>query len=183
MLARRLIYVMDPLCSWCFAFMPVLQRLAEIAEAEGMSLQIVAGGLRHEGEKGTGSIELTIYDNEPPCRAIVSARSLDPSKVLPFVIQLQQGFHSKGMDIMRPNLLVKLAERVGLEAAQFAQLFDSEEMRNATLDDFHWVENLGIVGFPTLLAEAKGQLALLTNGYQPLEQLEPLLKRWLVQNK
>lgn len=183
MLARRLIYVMDPLCSWCFAFMPVLQKLAETAEAEGVSLQIVAGGLRHEGEKGISSVDSSVYDNEPPCRAIVTVRSLDPAKVLPFVVQLQQGFHSKGIDIMRPNQLVKLAERVGLEAQSFAQLFDSEEMRNATLDDFHWVENLGIAGFPTLLAEAKGQFALLTNGYQPLEQLEPLLSRWLVQNK
>ena len=42
-----------------------------------------------------------------------------------------------------------------------------------------WVELLGIAGFPTLLAERDGQLALLTNGYQPLERLAPLLDRWL----
>jgi putative protein-disulfide isomerase len=38
---------------------------------------------------------------------------------------------------------------------------------------------LGIAGFPTLLAERNGQLALLTNGYQPLDVLAPLLGRWL----
>jgi putative protein-disulfide isomerase len=41
------------------------------------------------------------------------------------------------------------------------------------------VQDLGIAGFPTLLAERNGQLALLTNGYQPLSELSPLLGRWL----
>ncbi len=41
------------------------------------------------------------------------------------------------------------------------------------------VQDLGIAGFPTLLAERNGQLALLTNGYQPLAELSPLLGRWL----
>ena len=48
-------------------------------------------------------------------------------------------------------------------------------MQAATQADFSWVQDLGIAGFPTLLAERDGQLALLTNGYQPLEQLQPLL--------
>jgi putative protein-disulfide isomerase len=30
-----------------------------------------------------------------------------------------------------------------------------------------------------LLAERNGQLALLTNGYQPLEELALMLSRWL----
>ena len=41
------------------------------------------------------------------------------------------------------------------------------------------MQDLGIAGFPTLLAEHNGQKALLTNGYQPLAQLQPLLARWL----
>jgi putative protein-disulfide isomerase len=38
---------------------------------------------------------------------------------------------------------------------------------------------LGISGFPTVLAEKDRQFALLTNGYRPLEELAPLLARWL----
>ena len=41
------------------------------------------------------------------------------------------------------------------------------------------MQDLGIAGFPTLLAERNGQLALLTNGYQPLAPLSDLLARWL----
>ena len=51
--------------------------------------------------------------------------------------------------------------------------------RAATAADFSWTQDLGIAGFPTLLAERNGQVALLTNGYQPLDVLQPLLARWL----
>ena len=57
--------------------------------------------------------------------------------------------------------------------------FDRADMHTATAADFTWVQDLGIAGFPTLLAERNGQLALLTNGYQPLSELSPLLGRWL----
>ncbi len=61
------------------------------------------------------------------------------------------------------------------------QRFTSADTRAATSADFGWVQDLGIAGFPTLLAERNGQLALLTNGYQSLEALAPLLARWLEQ--
>ena len=80
----------------------------------------------------------------------------------------------------RPSeLLVELAETAGLPRIEFAAAFDSAEQHAATAADFTWVQDLGIAGFPTLLAERQGQLALLTNGYQPLEPLSDLLGRWL----
>ena len=60
-----------------------------------------------------------------------------------------------------------------------SEAFDSAAQREATAADFSWTQDLGIAGFPTLLAENNGQLALLTNGYQPLDTLQPLLARWL----
>ena len=63
----------------------------------------------------------------------------------------------------------------------FAEAFARADTRVATAADIAWAQDLGIAGFPTLLAERNGQLALLTNGYQPLERLQPLLGRWLQQ--
>ena len=65
------------------------------------------------------------------------------------------------------------------DSIEFAGAFDRAEQHAATAADFTWVQDLGIAGFPTLLAERNGQLALLTNGYQPLSELSPLLGRWL----
>lgn len=203
----RLIYVMDPMCSCCWGFAPVLQALAEQAGAQAQ-LELVVGGLRREQavmdqrarkrvlshwqavhaatgqpfDFAGGLPQALIYDTEPACRALVAARDLDAARVWPFAWLIQQTFYAEGRDVTQPALLVELAEAVGLPPDRFAERFDSQTCRAATEADFSWAQNLGIAGFPTLLAERNGQLALLTNGYQPLPALAPLLARWLERN-
>lgn len=201
----RLLYVMDPMCSWCWGFAPVLEGLAEQAAAAGVGLDLVLGGLRRDSvaidaaarvrylgywqavNVSTGQLfDFTdglpvgmVYDTEPACRAVVTARNLDPQSAWPLAKQIQRAFYTEGVDVTRASVLVDLAERAGIPRIVFAEAFDSAEQRAATAADFSWVQDLGIAGFPTLLAERDGQLALLTNGYQPLEALQPLLGRWL----
>jgi putative protein-disulfide isomerase len=202
----RLLYVMDPMCSWCWGFAPVAEALVEQARAAGLPLHLVVGGLR----TGSGAaLEPTtrryilehwqavkdttgqsfrfegalpdgfVYDTEPACRAVVAARSLDPDIAWQLVKEIQQAFYLEGRDVTQPSVLTELAEKAGLPKIEFAEAFDSAEQLAATASDFSWVQDLGIAGFPTLLAERKGQLALLTNGYQSLDELAPLLNRWL----
>jgi putative protein-disulfide isomerase len=203
----RLLYVMDPMCSWCWGFAPVVQALADQAGAAGVPLQLVLGGLRRERaaldpamrvrilahwqavNASTGQLfnfndalpEGFVYDTEPACRALVTARGLDEQSVWPLLQLIQEAFYEEGCDVTRAQLLVELAERAGIPRIEFAAAFDSLEAAEATAADFTWVQDLGISGFPTLLAERDGRLALLTNGYQPLEVLAPLLGRWLEQ--
>ena len=201
----RLLYVMDPMCSWCWGFTPVLESLAEQAAAAGVGLGLVLGGLRRDGvaidaaarvrylgywqavNASTGQLfnfnaglpEGLVYDTEPACRALVTARNLAPELVWPLAQLIQRAFYTEGVDVTRASVLVELAERAGIPRIEFAEAFDSAAQRAATAADFSWTQDLGIAGFPTLLAERDGQLALLTNGYQPLEALQPLLTRWL----
>lgn len=204
----RLIYVMDPMCSWCWGFAPVMQALADQALEQGVSLELRVGGLRREqmvmdqagrertvsywqavhsatGQPfnlGQGLPEGLIYDTEPVCRALVAARGLDGARVWSLSLLIQQAFYERGQDVTQAALLVALAEEAGLPRSQFAERYDDPATGIATAADFTWVENLGIAGFPTLLAEHEGQLALLTNGYQTLPALAPLLARWLERN-
>ena len=207
-MSSRLIYVMDPMCSWCWGFAPVVQALAEQAHAAGVPMQLVVGGLRRERmvmdcaarertlsywhavheasgqpfDLEHGLPEGLVYDTEPACRALVAARELDEPRVWPLAQRIQQAFYAGRCDVTQAQRLVELAGEVGLARDTFADRFDSQAIRDATAADFAWVQNLGIAGFPTLLAEHDGQLALLTNGYQPLAALQPLLARWLEHN-
>ncbi|MCG6542396.1 DsbA family protein [Pseudomonas sp. KSR10] len=204
----RLIYVMDPMCSWCWGFAPVVQALIAQAQAQGVGADLVVGGLRQEriamdqaGRERTlsywqavheasgqpfnfdaGLPDGLVYDTEPACRALVAARSLDPQLVWPLVGLIQRAFYVDGRNVTMPPELVDLAEAAGIPRIEFADRFDSQAVRDATAADFDWARNLGIAGFPTLLAEHNGQLALLTNGFQPLDVLSPLLARWLDHN-
>ncbi|WP_394562062.1 DsbA family protein [Aquipseudomonas alcaligenes] len=196
---------MDPMCSWCWGFAPVVEALAEQAAAADVPLQLVVGGLRRQQaalepavrvrilshwqavNAATGQLfdfanalpEGFVYDTEPACRALVTARQLDEQSAWSLLQLIQQAFYTEGRDVTQGPVLAELAERAGIPRIEFAAAFDSQAMQAATEADFAWVQDLGIAGFPTLLAERDGQLALLTNGYQSLEVLQPLLGRWL----
>jgi len=206
-MTARLLYVMDPMCSWCWGFAPVAEALIAQAREAGVATQLVPGGLRSGGtpldastrkyilEHWQAVAEATgqpfrfegampdgfVYDTEPACRALVAARELDAERVWPLLKLIQGAFYEQGLDVTTAPRLVELAEQAGFDRAAFAEALTRADTRAATAADFGWVQGLGIAGFPTLLAERNGQLALLTNGYQPLESLQPLLGRWLQQ--
>ncbi|MFL9814833.1 DsbA family protein [Stutzerimonas sp. VN223-3] len=207
-MSTRLIYVMDPMCSWCWGFAPVVQSLVAQAKEQGVGADLVVGGLRQErtamdqaGRERTASYwravheasgqpfnfdgglpEGLVYDTEPACRALVAARSLDAKLAWTLAGLIQHAFYVESRNVTLPPELVDLAEAVGIPRIEFSDRFDSQPVRDATAADFNWARNLGISGFPTLLAEHNGQLALLTNGFQPLDVLSPLLARWLDHN-
>jgi len=206
-MTARLLYVMDPMCSWCWGFAPVAAALIAQARDAGIQTRLVPGGLRSGSSaldastrryilehwqavaEATGQVfrfeealpDGFVYDTEPACRALVAARAIDAARAWSLLDLIQQRFYQHGEDVTRPVQLVNLAEQAGFDRAAFAEAFTRADTRMATAADFSWVQDLGIAGFPTLLAERNGQLALLTNGYQPLDRLQPLLGRWLQQ--
>lgn len=206
-MSERLVYVMDPMCSWCWGFAPVVEALAAQAREHGVALDLVVGGLRQEstpishssrekilthwqavaqttGQPFTFADALAdgfIYDTTLACQALVAARTVNPALVLDYARVLQEAFYIHQAPMNRARDLVLLAEGCGLDASALAHALDDSLTLRQTRQDFAWAERLGVVGFPTLLAERKGQLALLTNGYQPLTALAPLLTRWLAQ--
>lgn len=206
-MTARLLYVMDPMCSWCWGFAPVAEALIAQAREAGVPTHLVPGGLRSATsaldastrryilEHWQAVAEATgqpfrfegalpdgfVYDTEPACRALVAARALNADQAWALLASIQRAFYEQGLDVSRAPQLLDLAEQAGFERAAFSDAFASAETRAATAADFSWVQGLGIAGFPTLLAERNGQLALLTNGYQPLDRLQPLLGRWLQQ--
>lgn len=82
----------------------------------------------------------------------MAARSLDEESAWPLVRAIQRAFYAEGRDVTQAAVLAGLAEAVGLPRIEFAAAFDSGEARDATAADFAWVQDLGIAGFPTLLA-------------------------------
>ena len=203
-MSQRLIYVMDPLCSWCWGFAPVVD--AMVALAPDVPLHLVAGGLRPgngqpldertrsalaehwqavqaaSGQPFVSPEELPdafVYDTEPACRALLVGRGLDAKRAWPFVRLLQQAFYVEAFDLSDARVLLELAVQAGYERAAFAEAYSSELARAAIAADFSWTRDLGIAGFPTLLAERDGQLALLANGYQSQDVVLPLFERWL----
>jgi putative protein-disulfide isomerase len=201
----RLIYFADPMCSWCYGFSPVITALVERFEGR-LGLQVVVGGLRagntapmraedkdyireawtRVGAASGEAFDLSffdregfVYDTEPACRAVVTARRLLPPMALPFMARISQAFYAENRDMTSPDEIAVVAEEAGFDQQTFSDAFLAPETRNETFQDFLTAQELGIRGFPTLIAgsEAKGY-ALLTNGYRPLDDLLDPLERW-----
>lgn len=120
-----------------------------------------------------------IYDTEPPCRAVVTARTLGASRALPLYHAIQAAFYRDGRDVTRPGVLADLAAENGFDRAAFASALDSDAMRATTRSDFETAAGWGIRGFPALVVARNGTLALLASGFTSAGELRAPRRRRL----
>ncbi len=130
----QLLYIADPMCSWCYGFGPELDAL--LAQMPDAKMDIIVGGLRayntevmdeekkatilghwqHVAEASglpfsdTGmSQDGFIYDTEPACRAVVATRiladELAPRARLAVFRAIQHAFYAEGRDVTRAEVL------------------------------------------------------------------------------
>jgi putative protein-disulfide isomerase len=193
----HLLYFADPLCSWCYGFGPELSKLLE--RHPDTRLDLVMGGLRpfnrqkmtpefremlrgHWRHVATASglafseavldRDDFIYDTEPPCRAVVTARDMEVSKAYAFMKAVQLAFYRDGRDVTQHDVLADIAAECGYQRDTFRMAFDSDHMREETQSDFATTKTLGVSGFPTLGMSRGAQLFLVTSGYVTEDVLE-----------
>ena len=204
---KHLLYVADPMCSWCYGFSPVI---AEIADdfGERLPIQLMMGGLRAgntkpmtDEDKATiaghwRKVQLAtgqpfdfdsfmarkdwVYDTEPACRAVVTMRLLNPRVALAFKARIQRAFYAEGRDTTQESVLADIAGETGVDREMFFAELQSEEARRETQRDILAAQRAGVRGFPTLLAgDGTGHYLMVTNGYRPLDGLPDALEKWL----
>ncbi len=189
-----LVYVGDPMCSWCWGFAPVLE---ETVETTGVDLEVVvgglrpgpaaeplAGGLRRYLEREWAAIaERTgqpfdvgiledlgtdwVYDTETADMAVVQMRAMAPDRVLPFFFRVQSAFYAERTDVADPESYRKLVEGFGVDPGAFVEALQGDELRKLAWRDFATARRWGVAGFPTLLARRGERLGLITAGYRP----------------
>ena len=121
-----------------------------------------------------------VYDTELACRAVVTARGVEPRMGLSMLAQLHQAFYAENQDITDRDTVVAIAIDGGLDEAAFVETFDSDAAKQATASDFQITQKLGVPGFPTLLAGSYDEgFGLITTGYRPLQELAGPIAEWL----
>ncbi|MCX4028765.1 DsbA family protein [Endozoicomonas sp. SM1973] len=195
-------YLFDPMCSWCWGFSPVINKLSTSLEGRGQ-LNYRVGGLRagqcqpltpplkqyildhwQHVAQATGQPfnfagalpEGFVYDTEPACRAVVAARQQFPDQLKILVEALQRSFYVDQLDITTPHGIKQAAIKAQLPVDRFMDAFFADEIKELTQQDFDLAYNLGIQGFPTLLYFDQQQWHILVNGYMGWDQLQPLVE-------
>ncbi|MDR6462632.1 DsbA family protein [Chryseobacterium sediminis] len=201
----KLYYFTDPMCSWCYGFSPVMKKLKE--NYPNIDLQIISGGFApgseqkvtkeykdfleyhwrnvnlRSGQYFDHSMKFVSdsfqYDTEPSSRALVVVQRFSPEKDFEFLSLMQKAFYVDGKDITNDEVLAELAQEIGVEKNIFLESFHSEEMKLKTAQGFQFSKQLGVQGFPTLLTFENGNVKVLSNGFQPFENLKEIVEESL----
>ena len=199
-----LYYISDPLCSWCYGFSSEISQVTQALEQ--LPFKLVMGGLRPHGQERISAMKdfLTehwqhvhqrsglpfnhtilehptfIYDTEPPCRAVVTARNLQEGMALDFLHRVQIAFYQENKDTGEFATYREIAADLYLDVAAFDHLFHSPEAKIETAQDFEWSHQLGIRGFPSVILKTEEGLHLIARGYTTaqvlMDRISQLLK-------
>ena len=200
-LDREIIYVGDPMCSWCWGIAPELDAL--IAGHPDIPFRVVLGGIRpgEHGQEMTDDMAAMLghdwdevakrsgqpfshdileergwtYDTEPPCRAVVAMRWFDEEAVFPFFKRLQRAFYADGIRVSDPAVFGDMVKEFGVDPDAFMDVYESSEAKKATWADFSLSRSWGITGFPTVVARQGEQGYLLAQGYASAVALDQAL--------
>ncbi len=200
-----LIYFADPMCSWCWGFSGVIQKLQEDFYSQ-LPIRLIMGGLyagatkpldqaakesirqhwQHVAEL-SGALfdydffdrEQFVYNTEPACRAIVVVQQHEPASTLAFLKHMQKAFYNYNRDITDRDILFEEAEKFGFNPKIFASQFDDEKIISETQKHFSITKQVGVTGFPTLFAVDDTGQQTITSGYQPHEKIHKQLTAWL----
>jgi len=205
----KLIYVGDPMCSWCYGFGKEMTELT--AMHPDLELQIVVGGLRAGGtelltdagkqfrlthwarvEAASGlpfnreafmALKDFVYDTEPVCRAVVTARRIAPAADLLAVFRaLQNGFYAHGRNTTDGKVLSELGaaelRKQGHDISDEAYFnaFNEAGTIAETSHDFARTRAMGINSFPALLLDTGNGIVQVSPGYAHAAELDQQLR-------
>jgi putative protein-disulfide isomerase len=192
----KLIYIGDPMCSWCYGISEELSRVKAHFE-EKVDFEMVMGGLRPyntqtmvelkgfltdhwsevnqtSGQKFNYQIlnEKTItYDTEPPSRATLVVRTLKPKKEFEFFKAIQKTFYLENKNMHLAESYQEVLKEMKIEVDEFGKLFNSSEMKNRIKNDFNRAQDLKVYSFPTLLLQTGQSVEVIVNGFSTKEEM------------
>lgn len=187
---KEIIYVGDPMCSWCWGISNHLRKLKE--HFAHFQFRVIVGGLRPGGgdpwnaqfkeflkhhweevNKRSGQPfgeklfqqEQFNYDTEPPCRAVVASRRWMRTYEFDFYEAVSRKFYVDNEDPNKDDFYRSICKRFAIPFEEFIQVFHSEEIKQQTLADFQQNREWGVRGFPTVLFRVDQQLFQVNHGY------------------
>ncbi|NIR28832.1 MAG: DsbA family protein [Gammaproteobacteria bacterium] len=195
-----LYYVMDPMCSWCWAFRPVLADVVSELP-EGVRIRWVMGGLAPDSDepmpramqehlqkiwKSIANQTGTRFNFDfwtrcrprrstwPACRAVIAARLQDEDKAPEMIYAIQKAYYLQARNPSDRDTLVALAAEIGLDRERFESDLGSPRVDELLRADFSLARKLSVQGFPTLVLSSGGRTYLISQGYA---QAAPIVSR------
>lgn len=175
MSASTLLYVHDPMCSWCWGHRPQWQKL-QASLPNGVEVKNIVGGLAPDSDvimpqeqqqaiesywKQIHNLLGTEFNHDfwrnnqprrstyPSCRAVIAARWQDREEEM--IHALQEAYYLRAKNPSDVEVHLELASELGLDIAQFTTDLASDKLKAAFNEELQFARSLPISGFPSMV--------------------------------
>lgn len=201
--ANKLYYVYDPMCSWCWGYKPVWTQIMTSLK-DKLEVQYVVGGLAPDSDEPMPEPmreQIASYwkkienylgtefnyqfwirctprrSTYPSCRAALAARKQHAERQM--VEAIQAAYYLEARNPSDSDVLISVAEEIGLDVKQFEQDYCSPELNQAFMQERKFARSIGGNSFPSLFLQTESGIVELPIDYQSaqatLEQIERLI--------
>jgi len=169
-----LYYIHDPMCSWCWAFRPVLQQLPQHIEVKyllgGLAAdtdQPMPKALQNTIRQTWQRIQTAVPGTEfnfdfwnsckprrstyPACRAVIAARNQGHQYEDAMILAIQQAYYLGAKNPSNNDVLDNLAVGLGLDLDQFHVDLNSQQTHRQLDNEIASSRRIGAQGFPSLI--------------------------------
>lgn len=180
-----LIYVHDPMCSWCWGFEPTRQIIFAAVNGR-MQIRRMVGGLAPDSDvpmptemrsmlqQTWQQIQQTIPGTRfnfefwqkcsprrstyPANRAVLAAREQGDEFDAQMTARIQQAYYLEAKNPSDNSTLIKLATDIGLDSERFANDLVADSIQQQLNDEIRTAREMGINSFPSLAVKNTGGL-------------------------
>ena len=191
----QLIFVIDPMCSWCWGFHPIIEEL-RLKHPDKYQYSLVVGGLRTTGQmhwntqnkaylaqnwnavttKTGQPISHTLlnkstfdYDTYPTCKAIVTIRELwGETAAFEYLTLIQKAFYTQGIDITD---VATLSSYITQDKEAFLDFYHTDRAQLLMQHDFSKARSMGANSFPSVVKIDEDGHMVCMSGYRSLEEI------------
>ena len=200
---NTLYYVHDPMCSWCWAFRPVMLQLREHLPS-GIRWINVLGGLAPDTDQSMPDAVRRMVqghwrpsqapvgtefnvdvgdkcqprrDTSPAGRAVLAAARQGAEEAM--IEAIQRAYYLRAMNPSEPETLADLADELGLDRVLFTRDFKSAVTDAELQRQFQLRRDLQVRSFPSLVMEHSTGYGLIQHDYRDYRgMLRQILKQW-----
>ncbi|TMP35839.1 DsbA family protein [Pseudoalteromonas rubra] len=171
----RLIYVMDPMCGWCYGFQPELELF--LAKYPHAQVNWIMGGLApdtdqpmvqalretissywHQIESKTKvsfnhdfwRLNTPIRATYQACRAVIAAQSIRENSAMDMAKAIQRAYYQLAQNPSLDDTLIACAGSIGLDKPKFQELLGCAQTQTQLRQHLELTRRLRVSGFPAL---------------------------------
>ena len=188
-------YVADPMCSWCWGFQPVLEKVKEAVPKE-VPIVYVMGGLARDSDEPMPEEVRAYVQNAwravtaqtgatfnwdfwekcsprrstyPSCRAFYAAKCQREDAGVAMFEAIQRAYYQQARNPSDVETLVALAGEIGLDKARFEEDLKSEAVEQGMQDGFTVRRSMNANEFPSLVVRDGEQVTFVVKGYADVD--------------